>query len=161
MSEDFNTDNSKMSFFRESPVTGFKVFISTVLLIVIIIGGIMIWGRISAGARNALSDAKDVRVAMKLISLEYYGEKGALYDPSSENGMDKNALARILSVCPVSGEIILTGWDEEKDIPYSFSYRDGKYLVEYRQSDDSGANGTDGAWSVYYDIKVLEYKTGD
>ena len=53
---------------------------------------------------------------------------------------------------------MLNSWDAENDIPLSFSYREGRYLVEYREiGQGDGSYGMNGSWSVYYDLKILEY----
>ena len=58
----------------------------------------------------------------------------------------------------IDGDLKLTGWDYENNIPLSFSYREGKYLVEYKEIGyGDGTYGMNGDWSVYVDFKVLEY----
>ena len=156
------TGNSKTEFYVESFMSRIRRFAWLIILIALIIGGIVIWSGIGSGARNALSHAKDIRIAMKMVSVEYYGGKTPMYDPSTESGLTDEALDKIGTVAPVKGEITLTSWDSENNIPLSFTYREGRYLVEYRDTGSgSGTYGMNGDWSVYYDFKVLEYKAGD
>ena len=156
------TGNSKTTFYVESFPGKFKKFAWLLVVVALLIGGIVIWSKIGSGARAALSHAKDIRVAMKLVSLEYYGGNGSIYDPSTETGLADVALSKIASVVPVKGEISLTGWDYENNIPLSFTYREGRFLVEYREvGSGDGTYGMNGDWSVYYDFKVLEYTSGD
>lgn len=156
------TGTSKTKFYVESAPSRFSRFAWLVLLAALIIGGLVIWSGIASGAHDALSHAKDVRVAMKLISLEYYGGDGSIYDPTTETGMALDALTKMSSVLPIKGDIQLTGWDYENNIPLSFSYREGKYLVEYKEiGQGEGTYGMNGDWSVYYDFKILEYTAGE
>ena len=156
------TGTSKTKFYVESAPSRFSRFAWLVLLAALIIGGLVIWSGIASGAHDALSHAKDVRVAMKLISLEYYGGDGSIYDPTTETGMAQDALTKMSSVLPIKGDIQLTGWDYENNIPLSFSYREGKYLVEYKEiGQGEGTYGMNGDWSVYYDFKILEYTAGE
>ena len=156
------TGTSKTKFYVESAPNRFSRFAWLVLLAALIIGGLVIWSGIASGAHDALSHAKDVRVAMKLISLEYYGGDGSIYDPTTETGMAQDALTKMSSVLPIKGDIQLTGWDYENNIPLSFSYREGKYLVEYKEiGQGEGTYGMNGDWSVYYDFKILEYTVGE
>lgn len=156
------TGTSKTKFYVESAPSRFSRFAWLVLLAALIIGGLVIWSGIASGAHDALSHAKDVRVAMKLISLEYYGGDGSIYDPTTETGMAQDALIKMSSVLPIKGDIQLTGWDYENNIPLSFSYREGKYLVEYKEiGQGEGTYGMNGDWSVYYDFKILEYTAGE
>ncbi len=157
--EDYTpSENSKTVFYRETPVSKIKRFAWLVFAAALVFGAVILWSHIGAGARNALRHAKDVRVALKLISLEYYGGDGSIYDPLSENGLAGDAISRMKTVIPVEGEIRLTGWDFENNIPLSFTYREDRYLVEYREvGSGNGTYGMNGDWSVYFDLKVLEY----
>ncbi len=160
MEEIKTADNSKTTFSRDNGLPWLKKLALLVLIAAVFVCVITAIGRISSKGRSAISHAKQIRVAMKLISLEYYNGDGSIFDPTSENGLSAGALDKIKAVTTVNGEIILNSWDSENDIPISFTYREGRYLVEYRQSgstkDGYGASGT---WSVYYDLKIMEYAT--
>ncbi len=159
--DNLNPDNSTTTFRVENPLDRFKKFAVVIILAAVILGGIVLWARISSGARSALNTARDIRVTMKLISLEYYGEENPFYDPSSADGMASDAPDRIKSICPYSGDLTLYTWDEENSIPLSFTYRDGRYLVEYKEiGHGDGSYGMNGDWTVYYDFKIMEYKAG-
>ncbi len=156
MEEYQNNDNSKTTFVRGFHTSVLTKYAWLILIITLLLGGVVIWANISSGARAALSHARDIRVAMKLVSAEYFKGDNSIYNPASENGMQDNALARISAVCTVRGEVILKSWDREKNLPLSFSYREGKYLVEYK--DDGNGNGN---WTVYCDVKIMDYSSGD
>ena len=97
---------------------------------------------------------------MKLISMQYYNGDGSIFDPTSDNGLRDGALEKIENVCLVDGDIVLNSWDTDNDIPLSFTYREGRYLVEYREiGRGDGSYGMNGSWSVYYDLKILEYSS--
>ena len=115
------TGNSKTTFYVESVPNKIRRFAWLIVLAALIIGGVVIWAHIGSGARSALSHAKDIRVALKLVSVEYYGENGSIFDPASDNGMADGAVSAIGSMVPVRGNIKLTGWDDENNIPLSFS----------------------------------------
>lgn len=160
--EDLTGNSSKTTFYVESFPDKIKRFAWIVVAIALIVGGIIIWSGIGSGARRAMDHAKDVRMALKMVSVEYYGGKVSLYDPSKESGMTDEALARIANLIPLKGEITLTGWDDDKNIPLSFTYREGRYMVEYRDvGTGSGTYEMNGDWNVYYSFKVLEYTAGD
>ncbi|MBR7089608.1 MAG: hypothetical protein IKI46_03835 [Lachnospiraceae bacterium] len=160
--EDLTGNSSKTTFYVESFPDKIKRFAWIVVAIALIVGGIIIWSGIGSGARRAMDHAKDVRMALKMVSVEYYGGKVCLYDPSKESGMTDEALARIANLIPLKGEITLTGWDDDKNIPLSFTYREGRYMVEYRDvGTGSGTYEMNGDWNVYYSFKVLEYTAGD
>ena len=156
MEEFQNNDNSKTVFVKRSQASLLTKYAWLILIIALLLGGVVVWSNISSGARAALSHARDIRVAMKLVSAEYFKGDNSIFNPANENGMQDNALARISSVCTVRGEVVLKSWDREKNLPLSFTYREGKYLVEYR--DDGNGNGD---WTVYCDVKIMEYSSGD
>ena len=156
------TTNSKTEFYVETASHKFKKLAWILLAAALIVGAIVFFSGIGSGARSALSHAKDVRVAMKLVSMEFYKGDGSIFDPTTETGLADNALAKMEAVIPIRGEINLTAWDYENDIPLSFTYREGKYLVEYKEmGNGEGTYGMNGDWTVYYDLKVLEYKAGE
>ncbi len=161
--EDYTpSENSKTVFYVDTPFSKIKRFAWLVLVAALVLGGIIVWAHIGAGARTALGHAKDIRVALKLISLEYYGGDGSIYDPTRENGLADDAITRLSAVISIDGDLKLTGWDYENNIPLSFSYREDKYLVEYKElGRGDGSYGMNGDWSVYVDFKVLEYSAVD
>lgn len=161
--EDYTpSENSKTVFYVDTPISKVRRFAWLVLVAALVLGGIIVWANIGAGARTALSHAKDVRVALKLISLEYYGGDGSIYDPTNGNGLADDAITRLSAVISIDGDLKLTGWDYENNIPLSFSYREGRYLVEYKEiGQGDGSYGMNGDWSVYVDFKVLEYSARD
>ncbi|MCR4793264.1 MAG: hypothetical protein K5871_10970 [Lachnospiraceae bacterium] len=156
------SEENKTTFIVETMPNKIKRFAWLIMLIGLIGAGLLIWGNIGAGARDALSHAKDIRVALKLMSLEYYSNDCSIFDPESENGLVPGALEKLSSTIPIDGELCVTGWDRENNIPLSFTYREGKYLVEYKDiGQGDGTYGMNGDWIVYCDFKVLEYTTGD
>ncbi|MCR5740249.1 MAG: hypothetical protein K6G43_10585 [Lachnospiraceae bacterium] len=157
--QDLTPDNSTVTFRETTPVNRIRRFAWILAAASVIIGGIIIWAGISSGARSALNTARDIRVAMKLVSLEYYGNGTSIYDPSSPNGLAEGAMERIMSLSPVKGELILAAWDEENNIPLSYTYREGRYLVEYKEiGHGDGSYGMNGDWNVYYNVRIMEYK---
>ena len=162
MEDNQYNDNSKTVFVRQTPTAAVTKYAAIILIVALILGGVIVWANITSGARAALSHARDIRVAMKLVSTEYFKGENSIYDPTAENGMQPNVLEKISSVCQVKGELILNSWDREKNIPLSFTYREGRYLVEYRDTGNgNGTYGMNGDWTVYCDVKVMEYTSGD
>ena len=159
--EEIKDENSKTKFYRSRDIPAIRKHACILLIFAVFAGALTVFGGIGAGARSALSDAKDIRVAMKLVSMENYGGDGSIYDPSTDSGLAPGALEKVHTMSRFKGDLVLKSWDSEKNIPLSFSYRAGKYLVEYKDTGSGdGSYGMNGSWSVYYDIKVLEYTQG-
>jgi len=160
--EELKEENQKTVFYKDESIFSLKKHGWILVVVSIIIGAAIIWAHIGSGARSALSDAKDIRVAMKITALELQGGQESIYDPTSETGLSNDAFNRIKTTVGFDGNLALHSWDDKKNIPLSFSYRDGKYLVEYKEvGNGDGTYGMNGDWTVYYDFKVLEYTTGE
>ena len=96
--EDLTGNSSKTTFYVESIPDKIKRFAWVILLIALVIGAIILWSGIGSGARTAMDHAKDVRLAMKMVSMEYYGGKSSIYDPSAESGLTDEAIAKIRNI---------------------------------------------------------------
>lgn len=157
-----NGEHESTQFIKESLFQKIRKRAWLFILIGVTACIVFAWAGISTGARNALAHAKDIRVAIKLVSVEYYGTNRSIFDATSDNGMTSGALERIKTLTPVEGEFVLTGWDDENNIPISFTYREGQYLVEYRElGTGDGRYGMNGDWAVYYNCKIMELKAGE
>ena len=144
-------------FERQSIISKLRRFIIPIIILFVVIMIFFAWARISTGSHNVLQEARDVRTAMKLISIEYFGDTGRIYDPSAENGMASGVAEKIENLSYADGTVKLLSWDYENNMPLAFTYSKGVYLVEYRAADDDDAMS--GEWDVYYAIHVLNYSS--
>ena len=144
--------------FERQSITGkFRRIIIPVIIFLVIMGIFFVWARISTGSHTVLQEARDVRVAMKLIGVEYSGDSSRIYDPSSSDGMVSGIADKIEKLSYADGEVRLISWDVENSLPLAFTYSKGMYLVEYRAVDPDDPNS--GEWNVYYAIHVTSYST--
>ncbi|MCR5635423.1 MAG: hypothetical protein K6F90_08915 [Lachnospiraceae bacterium] len=143
-------------FERKSILGSFKRFLIPLIVIVFIAAVFFIWAGISTGSHNVLREARDVRVAFKLIGVERYGDT-PVYDPASPDGMAKGIAEKLENLSYADGSVKLLSWDDENDLPLAFTYSKGLYLVEYRATDKKNPGA--GEWNVYYAFPVLNYST--
>ena len=144
--------------FERQSITGkLRRIIIPVIIFLVIMGIFFVWARISTGSHNILQEARDVRVAFKLIGVEYSGDSTRIYDPLAENGMVDGIAEKVENLSYADGTVKLLSWDTESDMPLAFTYSKGVYIVEYKAIDgkDPGA----GEWNVYYAFRVLNYST--
>ena len=126
-------------------------------LILILLAVFFIACKINAEAHHAMQEARDVRVAMRLMDLECHALGQDLYDPRRADGMAEGAAKRLRNLSMADGTVILTGWNFDTGMPSSFTYKRGAILVEYKALD--GGAATDGQWDIYCTLHVLQYTT--
>ena len=119
---------------------------------------------ITAGARTAFREAKDIRTALKFVGTQYYGQNSCIYDPSKIDGLKEGAADDIAAVSTRYGKVFLYAWDENDNEPLRFEYRKGFYTVTYiadkytgKTSEDGRINQMMGHWDVTYSFNVLNY----
>ena len=144
-------------FERESIADKVGRYIFLLLIVLIVAGGFFTWARISTGSHNALQEARGVRAAMKLVSIEYYGGNGSIYDRNAYDGMAKGAADMIRAMSYSDGKIELKAWDEDNNVPIAFTYRKDSYVIEFRAVGDMA--DPDDVWDVYYAFHLMKYTT--
>ncbi len=144
-------------FERESVANRAGKYILLLLVIIVVVGGFITWARISAGSHNAMQEARGVRAAMKLVSIEYYGGDGSIYDSSAYDGMANGAADMIRTMAYADGEIELRAWDEVNNVPIAFTYRKDPYVIEFRRVGDP--QDPDDVWDIYYAFHLMKYTT--
>ena len=144
-------------FERESIADRLGRYIFLLLIVLIVAVGFFTWARISTGSHTALQEARGVRAAMKLVSIEYYGGNGSIYDRNAYDGMAKGAADMIRTMSYADGEIELKAWDEDNNVPIAFTYRKDSYVIEFRAVGDMA--DPDDVWDVYYAFHLMKYTT--
>ena len=144
-------------FERESVAQKAGRYIFLLLVVLIIAVGFFTWARISTGSHNALQEARGVRAAMKLVSIEYYGGNGSIYDRNAYDGMAKEAEDRKRTMSYADGDIELKAWDDLNNVPIAFTYRKDPYVIEFRAVGDM--TDPNNVWDVYYAFHMMQYTT--
>ena len=121
---------------------------------------------ITTQARHVFREAKDVRMALKFVGTQYYGEDSSIYDPSKTTGLRDGAAEDIEEVSTRKGQVYLYAWDSKENEPLMFEYRKGAYTVIYiadsytGKTDENGkVNRMMGSWEVKFSLRVLNYDT--
>ena len=94
---------------------------------------------------------------MKLVSIEYYGGNGSIYDRNAYDGMAKGAADMIRTMSYADGEIELKAWDDVNNVPIAFTYRKDPYVIEFKSVGDR--YDPDDVWDVYYAFHLMKYTT--
>lgn len=102
-------------------------------------------------ARITLMDAKNIQMAMRLLSIQYYGQDRNIYQPGEPYGMTENTLHEIEYLSGANGEITLVCWNYDKALPGKFFYQTDSFLVVYEYD----AKRDEPEWSIYRLKKVM------
>ena len=123
----------------------------------------------AAGSRRALRNAKDLRTAMQMTSIELYQSGGSIFDPKQPDGLREGVKEKLQQLSDADGTLLLTGWDNQLGDALSFTYREGNYMVVFRKntavattSADIGADPSvdpagEDSWEVYLFVRVSDY----
>lgn len=127
--------------------------IVTAVIVTVVLCVVFFWFRINSGTRQAMREARDIRIAMKMKAIEQYGLGGTLYKPSVRNGMAKDMEEEILKMAEADGDIELQAWDSENNEPAAFTFYKDRYIIIFKTDSDGSP-----VWTGYYTLKLLEYE---
>ena len=144
-------------FEKQSFANKARRYIILLLAVIVLVGGFFSFVRIRTGIHKALQEARGVRSAMKLVSIEYYGGNGSIYDSTSHDGMAKGAADMIKVMSYADGEIELKAWDEAGNEPVAFTYRKDFYVIDFKTV--GNPKDPDYVWDVYYAFHLMKYST--
>ncbi len=144
-----------------------RLYRITAVGLVVLLCGFAAWFYLTASvaSKKALREAKDVRMAMKMLAIESYSNGKSLYDPKSANGLVEGGAERLAQLSEADGQVILTGWDAKESDAISFRYIKGNYVVNFQKTGDTGENGENGeagydgnvSWEVYLQLRLTGF----
>lgn len=119
----------------------------------------------TVASQKALRNAKDLRMAMKMMSIEQYSSGGSIFDPKQSDGLIQGGGERLAALSDAPGTVTLTGWDQNAGEPLSFTYKEGNYIVMFRKNaeqttsagNDAAAADEDNQWEVYLYLRVTNF----
>ncbi len=128
-----------------------RILIVIALLLAVFLGAAIF--KITTESHQVLREAKNVRVCMRLLSIETFGLGGTIYDPNKKNGLADGMQEKIAELSKEDGEVTLTAWNEEDNLPQQFTYQKGNYIAYYDANGDKYKS-----WKVYVRLKVLDFE---
>ncbi len=153
-------------FYRRRIGDWIRRYIIELVIIALVLAFIITSTVITSTARRVFREAKDVRMALKFVGTQYYGENSSIFDSSKPTGLREGAAEDIADISTRKGEVFLYAWDDKANEPLMFEYRKGSYTVIYvadtytGQTDEEGnVNHMMGRWDVKFSFNVLKYDT--
>lgn len=116
---------------RKIKIRRIKKMIAGAVAFVIIASIIFITFKISTDAHHVFREAKNVKLALRMLDIEYYGQGRSIYDPTQRNGMTKGVMERVSQILENDGTVVLTGYDTTQRQVTDFVYTIGRYQVIY------------------------------
>ncbi|MCR5272940.1 MAG: hypothetical protein K6E13_08155 [Lachnospiraceae bacterium] len=126
-----------------------------IITVLIVVFGVAYF-KISSESHQVLREAKNIRVSMRLLSIESYGTYGNIYDATNRNGLADGVAEELAELSNEDGEVTLTAWNDEKNLPEQFSYKKGNYIAYYDADGDKYKT-----WKVCVQIGVLNYENNE
>lgn len=126
--------------------------VGLVVLILLVVGlPIFTYFRIKSEAHIALREAKNVKMTMQTLDIEYYALNSSIYDSSAPSGLKSSAEDEIWKLLEHDGEVVLQSYNQKKRTVLAFTYTNDHYQVTYSYDKDKGD-----CWQVRYFINVID-----
>lgn len=129
-----------------------KKFILIIIILLIIGGVVFTKFAIDSSARNMFREAKNVQLALDMLSVEYYGKDMSIYDENNRDGLADGVEERIEALSGEDGDIYVTAYNFKRREVTGFVYERGIYRVIYTKSKDDIQT-----WKVDLIINVFRY----
>lgn len=130
----------------------FKIVLLVVILLLLICIPVFKYFQLTTEARITLREAKNVKLQLQAIDVEYYALGTSVYDASSANGLNSGVLERIRDFMENSCDITIYSYDKKDRAVTGFIYTNGNYQAVYSYDSELGES-----WKVSYIMNVLEY----
>lgn len=127
------------------------VFLAVLLLSVPVFG----YFRIQTGSHLALREAKNIKLAFDMLTVEFYGSGKSIYNSRRPDGLANGVRERVLETTESKGDIRILDYDKSKRTLKSFVYETGHYRVTYTLDDAKAEH-----WDVDYLWSIDTYDGG-
>lgn len=98
--------------------------------------------------RHKLVEAKNIELALHLLSYDYYSKDQHIYNPLTPDGLAESVAEEVRELSGAEGTLILGSWDAARQAPRSFTYITGKIVVVYDYDEQEESR-----WKLCYQFK--------
>jgi hypothetical protein len=122
-----------------------------VVLIILVIGApIFFYFNVDSKARSALREAKNVKMALEMVDIEYYSQSSSIYDGTKADGLREGVVEKVYKLLEQDGEIVLQSYSQKKREIKALTYTNSHYEVYYYYDEQEGDQ-----WRVRYFITII------
>ncbi|HBZ03464.1 MAG TPA: hypothetical protein DEO83_06610 [Lachnospiraceae bacterium] len=134
----------------------FLARIILVTVVILIVGlSVFLFVRLRIGAKDALRDAKNVRMSLRSADIEMYAAGKSVYNPGRKNGIEAGAKERAEQIYTPTGDYRITSYDTKKHEITGFMYEVDNFVVTFSKHDEAIS------WDVDYILRVYSYDDSD
>lgn len=124
-----------------------------VFVFLLILGAVVFsYFHITTQGRLVFREAKNVKLTLEMLDVEYYGRQKSVYDPEKRNGLTEGVEARVYGIAAQTGRTEILSYDKKEHRILSMVYEKEHYRVVY-QLDESGND----RWKIDYLITIFDY----
>lgn len=129
----------------------FRIIIVAVMVILL---GAMIFTyfRIITEARLALKEAKNVKLTLDMLDIEYYRDKKSVYNANRPDGLEQGVDNQVSEIAGQKGRFEILDYDKNERIIRYMIYETADYRVIYRYDKTDGEQ-----WRVDYLVNIFDY----
>lgn len=139
-----------------------KINLAAVLRVALIVVGVAIIGcavffffKIRVESKNALREAKNIRMALLTTDIEYYAQEKCVYNPDKKNGLEDGVAEKVDTLMDPEGKYSITSYSYKKHEVTGMTYRKGNYYVLFSKDGDYIT------WDVTYLMKIYHFDEED
>lgn len=129
-----------------------KTIVIIVAIVLVVCSIIFAKFAIDTQSRNMFREAKNVQLALDMLSVEYYARDMHIYDSNHRNGLADGVEERIEQLSGEDGDIYVTSYSFKSREVTGFMYERGIYRVRYEKNKDGSKE-----WTVDLIIPVFKY----
>ena len=141
---------------------GSKISIAGVARVALIVIGVAIIGlavffffKIRIESKNALREAKNIRIAIRTTDIEYYAQEKCVYNPDKKNGLEDGVAATVEKLMAPEGTYAITSYSYKRHELTGMTYRKGHYYVVFSKDGDYVT------WDVTYLMRIYHFDEED
>lgn len=129
---------------------GLIVRIVLIAIIALFIGFVIVFVvKIQIDGREALRQAKNVKLALRSADIQMYGKNKTIFDPTDKNGLESGTSDLVNELYTPPGKYYLTSYDSKKHELTGFVYQVGRYTVTFRQDSKNIHWDVDLRYTIY------------
>ena len=139
-----------------------KISIAGVARVALIVIGVAIIGlavffffKIRVESKNALREAKNIRMAIRTTDIEYYAQEKCVYNPEKKNGLEDGVAEKVNSLMAPEGTYAITSYSYKRHELTGMTYRKGRYYVVFSKE------GEYITWDVTYMMRIYHFDEED
>jgi hypothetical protein len=123
-----------------------------VVLILLVLGvPTFAYFQIKSDAHIALREAKNVKLTLEMLDIEYYAQGSSVYDTSNQNGLKDGVEEEVKKQLENDGTVMLQSYSRKQRTIQAFTYTNKHFEVVYYEDEKEGDT-----WTVRYFIDVMK-----